>query len=75
MTEAGILAPVNGTQLEDAQAEFADQNSAITAVCQVDWEERNVKITAPGLIKDEAAGTLAPETTTQLGAAQDEFAD
>ena len=28
MTEAGILAPVNGTQLEDAQAEFADQNSA-----------------------------------------------
>ena len=28
-----------------------------------------------GLVEDGAAGTLAPETETQLGAAQDEFAD
>ena len=28
-----------------------------------------------GLVEDRAAGTLAPETATQLGAAQDKFAD
>ena len=72
---AGILAPDTETQLRDAQAVFADQNSANTVVCQVDREEWNVKITAPGLNEDEATGTLAPGTGTQLGEAQDEFAD
>ena len=71
----GILAPWSGTQLGDAQAKFADQNSENTAVCQVDGEERNVKNTAPGLNKDGATGTLSPDTRTQLGEAQDEFAD
>ena len=71
----GILAPDTGTQLGNAQAEFADQNSENTAVCQVDGEEQNVKNTAPGLNKDGVTGTLAPDTATQLGNAQDELAD
>ena len=55
----GILAPNTGTQLGDAQAEFADQNSANTAVCQVDGEELNVENTAPGRNEEGATGTLA----------------
>ena len=53
--------------------EFADQNSANTAVCQVDGEERNVKNTAPGLNEDRATGTLDPDVGTQLGAARVKF--
>ena len=72
---AGILAPDTETQLGDAHAKFADQNSENTAVFHVDGEERNVKNTALGLNEGRAAGTLAPDTGTQLGEAQDKFAD
>ena len=36
-------------------------------------EERNIKITAPGLNKDRATETLALDTGTQLGEAQEQI--
>ena len=36
-------------------------------------DERKVKITAPGLNKDGATGTLAPDARTQLGEAQEQI--
>ena len=42
---------------------------------KVDGEERYVKNTAPGLNEGGATGTLALDARTQLGEAQDEFAD
>ena len=55
--------------------QFRRSNSENTAVCQVDREERNVKNTAPELNEEWATGTFAPDTWTQLGEAQDKFAD
>ena len=36
-------------------------------------EERKIKITAPGLNKDRATGTLALDAGTQLGEAQEQI--
>ena len=36
-------------------------------------EERNIKITAPGLNKDRATGTLDPDAGTPLGEAQEQI--
>ena len=41
----------------------------------MDGEVRNVKNTAPGLNQDRATGTIALDAGTQLGKAQDEFAN
>ena len=48
---------------------------ATKLLTKMDGEEQNVKNTAPGLNKDGVTGTLAPDTATQLGNAQDELAD